>query len=255
MDNTQINLPTRKPVRTSTDHLKSTVILFVLVIFMAIGVPGLVSRFGTVAGGTWHCITNDCNPKGPAASWQDQFSAADTAIAAISIDYALESINFRPAAYKYDRHASVWTPDDAFEVHFTYVISNGFTYDVTMVDTRPSAVTTLRDLNTMVSQAAYAKAVEANLNPSQFKISPRQAAEIAWNQFRTQEGAFDLGITTGLGDETGWIVGIEPPYARGGVISPYFGTGYFVDAITGQTTVHDPYQRATATPTIPTPTP
>lgn len=257
MDNTQINLPTRKPAKTSTDNLKGTAIFFVIVFLLACVVPGWAERLFTAASDTWHCLTTSCNPTGPAASWQDQLAAANARIATVGSDYAVSDVQFLPAAYKYDHRRNPWTPDNGLEVRVTYVMSNGLSYQVALWDTDPVTSVTLRSTGSLASKADYDKVAAAPLHLAAFSLGPRQAAERAWTAFRTQEGSIDLGLFEGMARDKEWFVSIQPVESNSAtyVPAPNYGTYFLVNATTGDATMRNVFDIRDPLPPTPTPQP
>jgi hypothetical protein len=225
-----------------------------LVIIIAL-VPGLSDRILTSVSNTWHCITNDCDPTGPAASWEEQMAVAHAEIAKTAPGSVLTGVAFAPAAYTDEARRAAWNPNRAFEVTFTYVFSDGLKYDVTLLDSKPSSTVKVRPATDLPNKADYDAAIAlGGLHPELVKVSPRQATERAWTTFLQQEGPLVLPFQRGrlsVDPANLWVVSFLPP--DNDSASLYTGTFFLVDAATGDAEMHNVYDELV--PATPTPAP
>ncbi|MEO5953316.1 MAG: hypothetical protein ABIQ44_12695 [Chloroflexia bacterium] len=148
----------------------------------------VVQSIRTFATDTWHCLTTECNPKGPAASWQELIAAADDAAHKVDSLAILETTSAIPAAYKFTH----WDNNDALEITFNYVLTTGESLHVHLLDTTPSNVWTTQSTSDSYSDRTYymesAKqkpAIETAL--AHIVLSPRQAIEATLTEVRSME--------------------------------------------------------------------
>ncbi len=250
-----ISQPPDKPQRYPAGFGRTMLLMAAFLVIIIAVVPGLSSRILTSVTNTWHCLTNDCDPAGPAASWEEQFAVAYAEIAKTGPGSVLSGIAFSSAAYTDEARRAAWDPNRALDVTFTYVYSNGVKYDVTLLDSKPSSTVKIQPVSTPPNKADYDQAVaNGGLRPEVIKVSPRQAAERAWTTFRQQEGPLVLAFQRGrLSVNTGnaWLVSFQP--SDDIAVSLYAGTIFLVDTATGDAEMHNVYDELIS-PT-PTPTP
>lgn len=160
----------------------------------------VVQSIRTFTADTWHCLTNECNPTGPAAAWHDQFASADTAARKIDPDALLIGISANPASYK----DKTWQANDALEVTFSYVMTDGSSLYVSLWDTQPDKVEVEQYESTWHSDYAYYQEfverkgdVAAVL--ARIAISPRQAVDASISDARTLGQAIDPQTNLNIG--------------------------------------------------------
>ncbi len=252
-----ISQPTDKPQRPPAGFGRTLLVLAVLIVIIILVVPGLSSRILTSVTDGWHCMTNDCDPTGPAASWEEQLAVAHAEIAKTGPGAVLNGIAFSSAAYTDQARRAAWNPNRALEVTFTYVYSSGVKYDVTLLDSKPSSTVKTLPTTGVPNKADYDEAVAQNaLHPELITVSPRLATERAWTTFLQQEGPLVLAFQRGrLAQATGkeWLVSFLPP--DNDPASIYAGTIFLVDVATGDATMHNVYDELVPPTPIPTPAP
>ncbi len=173
----------------SRKWLIAMVTLFVLILGWFLG-QSVIQQIGKFATDTWHCMTTECNPKGPSATWQELFSSADGAVRKIDSDAILTSVSAVPAAYNF----TAWHDNDALEVTFNYMLPDGTDLHIHLLDTLPSAVTipgygtdkyAYSDRILYREATQHKDAIESAL--ARVVLTPRQAIEATLTQVRAME--------------------------------------------------------------------
>lgn len=124
-------------------------------------------------------MTNECNPTGPAASWDEQFEAADIAVRKVDPDAVLTWISASPSSY-YDK---AWLANDALDVDFHYILSGGELLTARLLDTDPSNVSIvlysteeqITDFGYYADLTEHRSEIEAVT--AKIKVSPREAVD------------------------------------------------------------------------------
>jgi hypothetical protein len=132
------------------------------------------------------CLTMECYPTGPSASWQELFSAADGAARKIDPDALLKVVDASPAAYVF----TTWHDNDALRVTFNYILTDGTSLDVELLDTSPLTVTTSQlngNPRTYQEYAQHRSEIEAAV--TRVVLTPRQAIESTLVEARTMSQA------------------------------------------------------------------
>jgi hypothetical protein len=162
----------------------------VVLLLLACIIPAVVSQVvnvGAIASDAWHCLTTECDPEGPAVSWEEQLSVAEGEAHKGGREAILTEISVEPAAFK----EAEWNPDKALDVTFTYVLTDGRGLDVRVWDTSPASSirTSVDDKGGLPISRDYAdravKRDELAAIVSEIALSPRQAAQKVW-EFRQE---------------------------------------------------------------------
>jgi hypothetical protein len=124
----------------------------------------------------WHCLTTDCNPTGPAISWEDQLAAAENA--AHKIDPGAVPISLEASSAYFGIKA--WQPNDALELTFTYLTSDGHELLVTVWDIESSHVETRQfgEPKPAFYKANLERKADTYAVLEHIRITPRQAVEL-----------------------------------------------------------------------------
>jgi hypothetical protein len=151
---------------------------FIMLLFgWMVGQP-VIKQINSFATDTWHCLTTECNPIGPAVSWQEQITQAESVAHIIDPDAILTQINASPAAYKFKE----WHANDALEIKFDYIMSDGRYLTVRLWDTAPQNVWTdpintelSGDHSTFMHSLKHKAEIDTAL--AQISVSPRRAID------------------------------------------------------------------------------
>jgi hypothetical protein len=168
--------------------------LIVLLIGWLLG-ETILRQINSFATDTWHCFTTECNPTGPAASWQEQFSAAESVARKIDPDAVLTGISARPAAYTY----KAWQSNDSLEISFQYVLTDGGSLVVRLWDSKPSNVWAQQYGEDWLKNASYYREfakhkTEIGTILAQINVSPRQAIDATLAEAKEMEQIKDYGV-------------------------------------------------------------
>jgi hypothetical protein len=127
-----------------------------------------------------YCVVHDCDPSGPASSWEDLFAAASEAATKIDSRAFPVNISALPAAHNEED----WSPEKALSVRFTFSTPDGTDILVSLIDTSPS--TTLDVFQTdRVRFSPFSR--DSQYTPETLSetvrsimVSPRQVVSITW---------------------------------------------------------------------------
>src|SRR5438067_1741992 len=86
---------------------------------------------GEAVHDAWYCATSDCDPSGPAVSWNEQLATAEKEAHKADPNAILREIAAYPAAYNYLTHPFDWNPNKVLEVRFDYALNSDDHLDIT----------------------------------------------------------------------------------------------------------------------------
>jgi hypothetical protein len=131
-------------------------------------------------------MAHDCDPKGPAASWQDQYTVASEAATKIDSRAFLVSVAALPAAHNDDG----WSPEKALAVRFNFSTPQRKDIHVRLLDTSPSTTVevyyTSDSLFSPFSSDSHYTPETLSETMRSINISPRQTVSVTWPLASTQ---------------------------------------------------------------------